>query len=159
MKEAVEAVKQRLIDYGETKKDIKHQKERLERLELRMHSIGSPNYSGMPKDPSPSSSREADLVCEKVDLEEDIRQQEAWLKREREDLNKIIRKLRSADERAVIRMRYIDGEKWCDVLFGMFGDKEDYFDKEEAYTRRMYNIHGSALLNMARYLGEGGSGA
>ena len=145
-------VKERLEDYLAADRDIELQEQRLDRIEMKLKSIGSPSYSGMPKDPSPSQSRMADLVCQKIDLENEIKQMIAKQKKERTELEKIIKRLRHANERAVIRMRYFDGMRWNDVLDVLFGDRPDFFYKEESYERTMYNIHGSALANMARYI-------
>lgn len=151
-KYTVDDVKELLRDYRESEKDIDMQIERLDRIETKLMSIGSPSLSGMPRDPSPSQSRMADLICSKIDLENDIKEAVAELKRKRKEIEKIIAKLRHSEERAVIRMRYIDGLGWDEVLDAMFGGKEDFLDKEETYNRRMYKIHGSALLNMSRIL-------
>lgn len=151
----VEAVKERLIDYYETEKDVDSQIERLERLEIRLRSIGSPVLSDMPKGGSPAHDRMADMIAQKVDLENEIRQMVVEQKKERQAIEGILSHLRHSDEKTVIRMKYLDGFSWGEVLDVLFGGKEDFLDKEDAYTRRMYRIHGSALLNMARYIETG----
>lgn len=151
----VNAVKDRLIEYRESEKDIDNQIERLERLELRLKSVGSPVLSDMPKGGSPTNDRIADMIGQKLDLEKEIRQAVINLKQERQAIESILRNLRHSEEKAVIRMRYLDGYSWNDVLDALFGGKKDFLDKEDAYTRRMYKIHGSALQNMARYIEDG----
>ena len=71
-------VKERLEDYLAADRDIELQEQRLDRIEMKLKSIGSPSYSGMPRDPSPSQSRMADLVCQKIDLENEIKQMIAF---------------------------------------------------------------------------------
>lgn len=151
----VDDVKEILLDYREFEKYIDMQIVRIDRIEMKLKSIGSPSLSGMPRDPSPSQSRMADLVCSKIDLENEVVDSLVELKRKREDIKNITAKLRHSEERALILMRYIDGLDWDEVLDALFGGKEDFIDKEEAYNRRMYKIHGSALQNMSRILSDG----
>ena len=35
----------------------------------------------------------------------------------------------------------------------MFGGKADFADKEDSYMRRVFNIHGEALIGLAAYYG------
>lgn len=144
-----DAVKYRLIEYRERAKDIESQTERLDRLEMKIRSIGSPTLSDMPKSPSPPQDRTTALIADKIDLENDIRDQIAEQRREKEAIECILRKLRHSEERAVIRMRYFDGASWNDVVDMLFGGKDDFLGKEDTYLRRTHKIHGSALLNMA----------
>lgn len=144
-----DAVKYRLIEYRERAKDIESQTERLDRLEMKILSVGSPTISDMPKSPSPPQDRTTALIADKIDLENDIRQAIAEQRREKEEIEVILRKLRHSEERAVIRMRYFDGASWNDVVDMLFGGKDDFLGKEDTYLRRTHKIHGSALLNMA----------
>ena len=150
-----DAVKFRLIEYREREKDIDSQTERLDRLERKILSIGSPTLSDMPKSPSPPQDRTTALIADKIDLENDIRVAIAEQRREKEAIEVILRKLRHSEERAVIRMRYFDGASWNDVVDMLFGGKEDFLGKEDTYLRRTHKIHGSALLNMAIIIQEG----
>lgn len=144
-----DAVKYRLIEYREREKDIDSQTERLDRLEMKIRSVGSPTLSDMPKSPSPPQDRTTALIADKIDLENDIRQAIAEQRKEKEAIETILRKLRHSEERAVIRMRYFDGASWNDVVDMLFGGKDDFLGKEDTYLRRTHKIHGSALLNMA----------
>lgn len=144
-----DAVKYRLIEYREREKDIDSQTERLDRLEMKIMSVGSPTLSDMPKSPSPPQDRTTALIADKIDLENDIRQAIAEQRKEKEAIETILRKLRHSEERAVIRMRYFDGASWNDVVDMLFGGKADFLGKEDTYLRRTHKIHGSALLNMA----------
>lgn len=144
-----DAVKYRLIEYREREKDIDSQTERLDRLEVKIRSVGSPTLSDMPKSPSPPQDRTTALIADKIDLENDIRQAIAEQRKEKEAIETILRKLRHSEERAVIRMRYFDGASWNDVVDMLFGGKDDFLGKEDTYLRRTHKIHGSALLNMA----------
>ena len=77
---------------------------------------------------------------------------EAQEEAEREAIERIIENLKTANERAVIRLRYFDRLEWSDVTFLLFGDRADYIDKMDIYQDRTYKIHGRALWKMAEVL-------
>lgn len=149
-----EAIKKRLKRYKERERDIENQLERIERMEAKLTSVGSPVFSDMPKVASPSQQRMADLTNQKVDLEKKVERVIEQQKAERKALEEIVDKIESSDEKAVIRMRYFDSASWDGVLSMIFGGYEDFLGKEDSYMRRVYNLHGSALLNMAKILQE-----
>ena len=145
----VEAIKSRLVDFRERERDIDNQIERLDSIETRLSSVGSPTISDMPKSPSPVQDRMASMMAVKIDLENDIRKAVQFQDEERKFFEKVLSYLKHSDEKAVIRMRYLDGSTWYDVTDMMIGGKADYLGKEETYLRRVHKVHGAALLNMA----------
>ena len=147
------AVKEKLKSYGEMVKDYSNQCERLERLMIRLEGLGAQNITDMPKSPSPSNDRMSDLISQKIEIEEELGFTYKEIQEERRKMEKAIRSLRSADQRAVIRSRYIDRETYKEVTNLLFGDRKDYLDKEETYMRRTFQLHGEALVNLAAYYG------
>ena len=93
---------------------------------------------------------------QKFDLEEDIRATLEHRRRERMFFEKIIRRLKRSDERAVIRSRYFDGASWGDVVDLLYGDEEDLLEREDMYRKRVFKLHGRALLSMAQYIEDNG---
>ena len=152
----VEAVKQRLTEYLENERDIDNQIERLEHLNARMVGVGAQVLTDMPKSPSVTNDRMAELLGQKEELELAIRAAVTEQSRERQRIEAILKHLRNPDERAVIRMRYFDRSSWPEVRDMMFGHKADFGEKEETYLRRTHRVHGSALVNMAKYIEETG---
>lgn len=152
----VEAVKQRLIDLRDLRREIENQSERLERLETKLVGVGAQALTDMPKSPNPSNDRISDLMQQKFDLEEDIRATLEHRRRERMFFEKIIRRLKRSDERAVIRSRYLDGASWGDVVDLLYGDEEDLLEREDMYRKRVFKLHGRALLSMAQYIEDNG---
>lgn len=152
----VEAVKQRLIDLRDLRREIENQSERLERLETKLVGVGAQALTDMPKSPSSSNDRISDLMQQKFDLEEDIRATLEHRRRERMFFEKIIRRLKRSDERAVIRSRYLDGASWGDVVDLLYGDEEDLLEREDMYRKRVFKLHGRALLSMAQYIEDNG---
>ena len=152
----ISLVKSRLISYREREVDIDLQIERLDRLETRLHSIGSPNFSDMPKTQSHVHDRTADLIIQKIELEESIQDMVNSQLEERKYFEQLLQMLKSSEERAVIRMRYFDSSSWDNVTDMMFGSKNDFLNKEDTYLRRVHRIHTSALRNLTILITEKG---
>lgn len=154
----VNAMKARLLGYRDIVKEIEADSERLERLETKMYGVGAQNITDMPKSPSPAADRIADMLQDKVELEEEIRSAIEKKRTEKEYLNSIIKQLRRSEERAVIRIRYFDCASWNEVVDVMFGDRPDLLEKEDTYLRRVYKLHGQALYSMAKCIAENDPG-
>ena len=150
----VQAVKDRLTAYRESDRDIENQTELLEKLIARLEGVGAQEITDMPKAPSQSYDRMSDLVSQKIELEEMIGEDIAALREERKYFEKILRKLKKADERAVIRFRYFMRMNWSDVTEALFGAKTDFLDKEDSYNRRVTQLHCQALLHIAMCIEE-----
>lgn len=147
-----DALKLRLDDYREAEKDIEHQNERLDLLVTRMAGVGAQVLTDLPRSPSPPTDRISDMLHKKQELEDELREMLAAHKEERQWIESVLHHLRKADERAVVRFRYIDVMSWNTVNDAMFGGKEDFLDKEETYLRRAHKVHDRALQNMVMYL-------
>lgn len=148
----VQAVKDRLNAYRDGEREIENQTEALERLRNKLEGVGAQEITGMPRSPSPPTDRMSDLVAQKIEIEEEIAGVLESQRKERKFITSVLRKIKSADERAVIRFRYLIGLSWDEVTDALFGACIDYLGKEETYQRRVYRIHGSALLHMAEYI-------
>lgn len=147
------AVKEKLKDYVDKVKYYRLQCERLDRLQTKIIGVGAQVLSDMPKAPSHDNDHAVDLIAQKIDLEQELKKTVDELLEERHDIEKGIRTLKNADQRMVLLSRYIDGESFRDVNELLFGGKEDFADKEESYMRRLFNIHGAALIGLAAYYG------
>lgn len=148
----VQAVKDRLVSYRERERDIENQTEMLDRLQTKMEAVGAQNITDMPRAPSPSNDRITDLMAHKIEIEEMIKEDLEYQKQERKFIEGVLKRIKSADERGVIRFRYLVGLNWYDVTDAMFGAKGDYLGKEDSYLRRITKLHGQALLSMAKYI-------
>ena len=146
----VAAIKARLNRYRETERDIDNQIERLERLTVKMTTVGAQVISDIPKAPGPSNDRLSILVDRKDRLDGKLREAINEQNREWNSIEEILAELDSSDEKAIIRMRYHDCEDWNTVSFLVYGNRDDYAEREESYQRTMYRVHGRALMNMAR---------
>lgn len=148
----VSAVKKRLLDYRDIEREIDNQVERIENLEAKMYSVGSPELSDMPKAPSITQDRIGGMVARKEEMEAKVHRLIDRQTSEREWIQNVLKHVKKPDERAVIEMRYIDMESWPQIALMLFGKKPDFDDREESYVRRTTKLHGKALINMAIYV-------
>lgn len=151
----VDAVKNRLNAYRDKEREIDVKVERLETLISKMKSIESQRMSDMPKAAGAGSDRMARDLEHKEDLENAINEAIMSQKVEKAAIKEELEQLKLSDEREVIQIRYFDCNGWSDVARIMFGMKPDYERKQDSYLRRVFKIHGSALLHIAMIEEEG----
>lgn len=88
---------------------------------------------------------------EEIEVEARTAQQEATAaRREVEAAIRQVTGPRWADRREVLRLRYLDFLAWTDVAERLFGDEADYWDRPEAFLRRVYKLHGAALDELSK---------
>ncbi len=139
--------------YRENEIELDNQIERLQNLIEK--NEGTSVYSSRPKSEEVDEFDEliyAGYYIKKEEVNDYIQNLIGYQKRYRAEIENVLLKLNNPYERAVIRIRYIDVEEWSEVCRVIFGTSEDYDEKFDSYTRRMYNIHGSALANIADIL-------
>lgn len=149
-KPITQKIKDRLADYTAMLRDIDNQIERLDRMTLTMADPPGPDMTGMPRGSGTPTDRTGMMVARKLELEEQIKESIAEERRENAAIERMIRKLDNPDERAVIRLRYFDRAGWDEIAGALFGDRQDYLDKEETYQKRTFRLHGRALLALAK---------
>ena len=145
-------VKRRLDQYREAYRDMCESDERLQQLRDQAAGLGASIPTGMPRNPSPPTDRMGALVAQIVELEEVISEDIEALTAERHALEGAIRQLRRAEQKGLLRLRYIDCLTWEAVASVMFGGKADFLGKEESYQRRLFRSHQAALEGMAEIL-------
>jgi len=128
-------------------RELECQSDRLKLLEEKLGTVGTPNFSGMPSNPSPTNDRKADVVASIIDLQNEVHQLYEYHDKLTKQIEWCVKLMNSPEERLIIRARYIDGADWREITKILFSKKEDYSDKLESYMRRMYLLHGSALKN------------
>lgn len=142
-------IKDRLRAYTSLLREIECQKERLARHVETMGAPSSPNLTGMPSAPGYTGDKLLREVAKKIDLEEQIAQLEAEEEAERTAIEKLIRKVKNPEERAVLRMRYLDREDWPDIAYALFHKAKDWRGNYRNYQRKIFRIHGAALVSLA----------
>lgn len=147
-------IKNWLVQYRERWKDIETQDELFQRIKERMVSTSAKEMTGMPHSGDPASDKFAFMISQKDEVDARIKELIQKQEEQRKIINELIARLRSADERSVITLRYLSDSSWNAVNEMMFGARDDYEDKEESYLRRITKAHGRALHNIAMYVSE-----
>lgn len=149
MAKKTEAIKERLQAYTESRRDYEMQIERLQRMAA-ASQYKSPSFEPMPGGGSPSKDKIADAICELIELENQLKDDKDALDEERRQIDALIRKMKKADERAIIRMKYFDGMGWTDIAHAIYHREEDFKQAVSAYQQKAYKLHGAALLSLAK---------
>lgn len=148
-----ESVKAWLLELRAAITDAELTEERLAALQSRAESARTASLSGLPHAAGETVDRVGVIVAQIDELTKEnarLWQKVGELRREREAAIKQIHGHGWPEQRAVLRLRYIDLETWSDTAFFMFGSKPDYIEKEDTYLRRAYKIHGKALYELAQ---------
>lgn len=156
-----ESVKTWLLELRAAITDAELTEERLDTLRSRAESARTASLSGLPHAAGETIDRVGVIVAHIEELAEEnarLWKRASELRREREAAIKQIHGHGWPEQRAVLRLRYIDLETWNDLTFALFGSKKDYVEREESYLRRAYKIHGKALYELAQIVPLDGTG-
>ena len=99
--------------------------------------------SDMPKDPNHESSRLENTVIKIIDLQEQINETIDELVDLKAEIMKVIDAVPDISEKEVLERRYINMQNWGDIA-----------DALHLGLRRLYQIHGNALLTVEGILRE-----
>lgn len=94
---------------------IETKKQRVSVLSDLASNPGSPNYSGMPHNPSPDQSRLASIICKKIDLEQEVKSDEQKLQEKKLYVLTLIGEMENADFQAVLIKRYFEHLSWGEI--------------------------------------------
>ncbi|MEG2596730.1 MAG: hypothetical protein RR989_09645, partial [Ruthenibacterium sp.] len=126
---------------AQAESSISAKKQRVSALKNLAASGGSPNFSGMPKNPSKSLSPMADAVCKALDLEAEINKDELALQEKKVFLLELIGSIESGDYQTVLIKRYFEHLSWENIASQMLYS-----------IRWIYKLHGRALAEMDKKL-------
>lgn len=149
----VEHLKKWLESYQERQQDLYSCYERLERLEARLTSPRSSTLTGLPGAAAPDPDRLTFPLAELEELREATVGQAAALRDLRHRLEMAIKLIDGpgwANQRAVLRMRFIDGEKMATIAQLLFWRDPDFLAKQDSYIRRAFKIRKAALQALVR---------
>ena len=126
-----------LSQINHLEESIKNKRERAAAYYELAGSPGSPNFSGMPRNPSPSQSPMADAICKAIDLEEQAKREETLLNQKKVFLLDLIGRLQCHDGQSVLIQRYFSHKTWDDISAELF------------YTTRwVYKLHDKAMAEL-----------
>ena len=134
-------------------------KRRLERLQERATAPPSPTLDGLPHAPGHEPDRIGDLLARIDECKADLEAAQAEAATLRQEIKKKISAMPGDSvarerQRTVLQARHLDGETWVGVAWCLFGDREDFDNKVEGYTRQCHRIHGDALQELSKILME-----
>ena len=150
----VEDLRRWLESYRERQQDLSACYERLERLESKLTSPRSAALSGLPGAATPDPDRLTFPVAELQELQAETKKQAAALRDLRHRIEGAVRLIDGPgwpNRRAVLRMRYIDGEKFETIAQLLFGRDPDFQTKQDSYIRRAFKIRKAALRKLAAH--------
>lgn len=128
--------------------------ERADMLRTKASSPRSPNLSGMPRDSQWNGDKLSNMIGTYIDLEAEANEKIIKSKKLYKEIDAFIRRIRKPDRKAVLQMKYLDGFSWLDIQDVLFGNKQDYLDKEESYQRRAFKLHQDGVRELAALMGE-----
>lgn len=149
----IETLTSWLESYQERQQDIDSNYERLERLESKLTSPRAAALSGLPGAAASDPDRLALPLAEVQELRETTAEQSAELRDLRRRIDAAIRLIDGPgwpNQRAVLRMRYIDGETFETIARLLFWRDPDFLMKQDSYIRRTFKIRKAALRTLAR---------
>lgn len=149
----IESLTRWLESYQERQRDFEATCERLERLEARLTSPRSAALSGLPGAAASDPDRLTFPVAELQELQAETKKQAAALRDLRHRVEGAVRLIDGPgwpNRRAVLRMRYIDGEKFETIAQLLFGRDPDFQMKQDSYIRRVFKLRKSALRALAQ---------
>lgn len=149
----IETLTSWLESYQERQRDFEATCERLERLEARLTSPRSAALTSLPGAAAPDPDRLTVPLAELQEMREATAEQAADLRDLRYRIEGAVRLIDGPgwpNQRAVLRMRYLDGERWEDVCFMLFWRDPDFQTKQDSYVRRVYKIRKAALRELAQ---------
>lgn len=150
-----EAVKDWLRRYRDAMRDSESLDNRIIALRSRLEAPGAARLDGMPRTPGFDADRTGAALALLEELEEDAKQARATARAMYAEIEAVIRRISGPgwpDQRAVLRMRYLDGERWEDVASLLFGTSPDYEERADSFLRRVHKTHAAALAAISEFV-------
>jgi len=152
---STDRVKEWLSRYADAAREVALLRARADAIRDRAASPSSPTLDGMPRSPGFEGDRLGEVIgiADALDREAAEKEQDAAaLYAEIDGAIRQIEGKHGAERRSILQCRYLDLMAWKDVLFLFFGDMEDLTEREDAYMKRLYKIHKTALENLQEIL-------
>lgn len=154
-KEQREQLKSWMRRYKELQEDATRFWDRLDDLRGRVEAARTSHLDGMPHGSRSDADRIGGIIAELEELELEATEAQQEATAARREIAGAIKQLhgpRWADRREVLRLRYLDGLRWEDVTERLFGDSQDFWDRQDVFLRRSFKLHSQALEELAQYV-------
>lgn len=134
---------------------------RADAIRDRAASPASPTLDGMPRSPGFEGDKLGGVVGTADVIERQVAEKEAQAAEAYREIDATIQQIsgkHATERKFILQCRYLDRMDWPDVIFLLFGDKDDFGDREDSFTRRAYNIHKEALQDIGTILDKNKGG-
>lgn len=151
-KQTSEAVKGWLQRYQEAARDSEALDSRVANARAKAEAARTSHLDGMPRGGGFAGDSVGTALARIDELEREAAEARACAMGLYHEIDAAIKRINGPgwpDMRAVLRVRYLDLERWEGVTEVLFGQRDDYEDRQESFIRRVHKIHGAALAALA----------
>lgn len=155
------AVKEWLSRYADAAREVALLRARADAIRDRVASPSSPTLDGPPRSPGLEGDRLGEVIGIADVIERQVAEKEAQAVEAYREIDATIQQIsgkHATERKFILQCRYLDRMDWPDVIFLLFGDKDDFGDREDSFTRRAYNIHKEALQDIGTILDKNKGG-
>lgn len=135
--------KEYLLQYRAADREINAKLEQIRRL--RELATKTTQVLSSDRVQSSAENKVERIVSKIADLESEVDEDIDKMQVTKNNVEKIIKAVPDASQRAVLIRRYINGEPWSRICTAFYGDHEDFPDRYDSYLRTIYRRHGYAL--------------
>ena len=154
-------VKAWLRRYADLMREVELLRARADAIRSRAASPPTSALDGLPHSPGFEGDKLGGVVGAADVIERQVAKKEAQAAEAYQKIDATIQQINgkhAAERKFILQCRYLDRMDWPDVIFLLFGDKGDFGDREDSFTRRAYNIHKAALQDIGTILDENKGG-
>lgn len=158
---ATDQVKEWLSRYAVAAREVALLRARADAIRDRAASPSSPTLDGMPRSPGFEGDRLGEVIGIADVIERQVAEKEAQAVEAYREIDATIQQIsgkHATERKFILQCRYLDRMDWPDVIFLLFGEKDDFGDREDSYGRRAYNIHKEALQDIGTILDKNKGG-
>ena len=154
---AIDDVKAWMRRYADLLREVELLRARADAI--RSHAASPPTSAldGMPRNPGFEGDKLGGVIGTADVIERQVAEKEAQAAEAYQEIDATIQQIsgkHATERKFILQCRYLDRLDWPDVIFLLFGDKDDFGDREDSYIRRTYSIHKAALQDIGEILDE-----
>lgn len=150
-------VKAWLCRYADLLREVELLRARADTIRSRAASPPTSAVDGMPRSPGFEGDRIGGVIGVADALERQAADKVARAAEIYQEIDAVIGQIKgkhAAERKFTLQCRYLDRLDWPDVIFLLFGEKDDFGDREDSFIRRAYSIHKAALQDIGTILDE-----
>lgn len=147
--------------YADLLREVELLRARADAIRSRAASPPTSALDGLPHSPGFEGDKLGGVIGTADVIEQRVSEKEAQAAEAYQEIDATIQQIsgkHATERKFILQCRYLDRMDWPDVIFLLFGDKGDFGDREDSFTRRAYNIHKAALQDIGTILDENKGG-